>query len=149
MLVIGMACSQSRKFPAPVGYVSDFDSIFSLQERNSLDSMISAFEKETTVEIAVLTLDSSYCAVANFDSLVLAIHNEWGVGKKEKNNGVLIAICKKARKMRINNGDGIEAKLTDQESKQILEEEIFPEFRQGRFYEGVRRGIIAIMKELR
>jgi len=148
-LTLSIACSQNKKFPAPVGYVNDFDHVFSVQERKSLDSLITAFEKETTVEIAVLTLDNTYCGIENFDSLVLSIHNEWGVGKEDKNNGVLIAICKQSRKMRINNGSGIEIKMTDEETRQILNKEIFPEFRQDKYYEGVRKGIISIMKELR
>ena len=145
------ACAQKSKsnFPAPTGYVSDFENVFSVQERKVLDSMLTAYEKETTVEIGVVTLHDKYAGIGNFDSLVTAIHNEWGVGKKEKNNGVLLAICMPLRKMRISTGRGIEKVLTDEEAKKIIEENMVPEFRNAKYFEGTRKGLVAVMNELR
>ena len=145
------ACAQKSKsnFPAPTGYVSDFENVFTAQERKILDSMLTAYEKETTVEIGVVTLHDKYSGIGNFDSLVTAIHNEWGVGKKEKNNGVLLAICMPLRKMRISTGRGIEKVLTDEEAKKIIEENMVPEFRNAKYFEGTRKGLVAIMNELR
>lgn len=150
-LVLVSACAQKSKssFPKPVGYVSDFENVFSLPERNLLDSMLTAFEKETTVEIGVVTLHDKYPGIANFDSLVTALHNEWGVGKKEKNNGVLLAICLPLRKMRISTGRGIEGALTNEEAKKIIDDTMVPEFRNGAYFEGTRKGLISIMNELR
>jgi uncharacterized protein len=149
LLIAIAANSQVKKIPAAIGYVNDFNHIFSAREIKSLDSLIAAFEKETTVEIALLTIDGSYCTADKFDSLVLATHNQWGVGKKGKNNGVLIGICNEFRKIRISNGYGIVKKLTDAESKRIIDNDIAPEFRKGKFYEGMRKALAAIMKELR
>ena len=145
------ACAQKSKsnFPAPTGYVSDFENVFSVQERKVLDSMLTAYEKETTVEIGVVTLHDKYSGIGNFDSLVRAIHNEWGVGKKEKNNGVLLAICIPLRKMRISTGRGIEKVLTDEEAKKIIEENMVPTFRNAKYFEGTRKGLVAVMNELR
>lgn len=142
------ACAQQSGLK-PVGYINDFESIFSQAERKTLDSLVRAFEKETTAEIVVVTLDSSFSPIDKFDSSVTALHNKWGAGKKGKNNGVLIAICNDYRKIRIANGLGIEEKMTDEETKQIIEMVIIPEYRQGNFYEGTRKGILAIMKEIR
>lgn len=143
------ALAQKSKVPAPVGYINDFENVFSVQERKSLDSLVTAFEKVTTVEVAVVTLSGKYSTKDGFDSLVTAIHNEWGVGKKEKNNGVLLAICNDYRKLRISVGSGIITILTDEEAKKIIDIIIVPEFRQQKFYEGTRKGLLAIIKELR
>jgi uncharacterized protein len=145
------ACAQKSKsnFPAPLGYVSDFENVFTVQEKKVLDSMLTAYEKETTVEIGVVTLHDKYPGIGNFDSLVTALHNEWGVGKKEKNNGVLLAICVPLRKMRISTGRGIETVLTDEEAKKIIEEIMVPEFRNTKYFEGTRMSLTAIMSELR
>jgi uncharacterized protein len=149
LLIISTACGQTKPFPDPVGYVNDFDRIFNAQERTSLDSMVKAFEKESTVEISIVTIDSSWCRPEGFDSLAMAVHNQWGIGKKDKDNGVLILICRAYRKIRINTGYGIESRMTNAEAKRIIEEEIVPEFREGKFYEGTRKGLIAVMQELR
>lgn len=145
------ACAQKNKsnFPTPLGYVSDFENIFTVQERKVLDSMLTAYEKETTVEIVVVTLHDKYPGIEKFDSLVTALHNEWGVGKKEKNNGVVLAICVPLRIMRINTGLGIETVLTNEEARKIIEEILVPEFRNAKYFEGTRRGLAAIMNELR
>lgn len=143
-----MACAQKSGFK-PIGYINDFQNIFSPSERNSLDSLVKAFEKETTAEIVVVTLNKEFAPAEKFDSSVTALFNSWGIGKKEKNNGVLIAICNDYRMIRISNGYGIEAKMTDEKTKQIMNTIIFPEFRKQEFYEGTRKGILAIMKEIR
>lgn len=143
------ACAQERKFPQATGYINDFKGIFSPRERASLDSLVKAFEKETTAEIVVVTVDSLFASREKFDSTVTDLHNAWGIGKKSKANGVLIVICNDYRRIRISNGYGIEAKMTDEETKEIVDTIILPEFRQKYFYEGTRKGIIAIMKEIR
>jgi uncharacterized protein len=145
------ACAQKSKsnFPVPLGYISDFENLFTGQERKILDSMLTAYEKETAVEIAVVTLHDKYPGIANFDSLVTALHNEWGVGKKDKNNGVLLAICLPLRKTRISTGRGIERMLTNDEARKIIEEILVPEFRNAKYFEGTRRVLVAIMNELR
>lgn len=146
--MLATACAQKGGL-RPVGYINDFERIFSESETKDLDSLVKAFEKETTAEIVVVTLSRNFAPAEKFDSMVTVLHNNWGVGKKGKNNGVLIAICNDYRKIRIDNGYGVEAKLTDKETKEIIETIIIPGFRKQEFYEGTRKGILAIMKEIR
>ena len=142
------ACAQKTGLQ-PTGYINDFENIFSATERRSLDSLVKAFEKETTAEIVVVTLDENFSPAEKFDSAVTVLYNSWGIGKKGKNNGVLIAICNDYRRIRITNGYGIEAKMTDEETKRIIDTIMIPEFRKQGFYEGTRKGVMEIMKEIR
>lgn len=139
----------ARALPEPIGWTNDFGHIFSGEQIAMLDSMISRFEKETTIEIAIVTLDSNRATAGNFDSLVLALHRKWGIGKKETNNGILIGISASLRKIRISNGHGIETRLSDQQTKKILDDTILPDFRKGNIYEGILKGLRAIMEKLR
>lgn len=142
--------SYSFLFPfKPMGWVSDFEDIYSSGEELELDSMINDFEEETSVEIAIVTLDSSWVSADRFDGFTFTIANSWGVGKKGKNNGVLIGISRGLRMIRIQNGYGIETIMSDDETKKILEEYILPEFRKGMYFQGTKRGLLAIMNELR
>jgi uncharacterized protein len=142
------ACAQKGGL-RPTGYINDFERIFSTSEASSLDSLVKAFEKETSAEIVVVTLNGNFAPAEKFDSMAIVLYNAWGIGKKGKNNGVLIAICNDYRRIRITNGYGIEAKMTDAETKEIMDKIILPEFRKQEFYEGIRKGILAIMKEIR
>jgi uncharacterized protein len=69
-----------------------------------------------------------------------------GIGQKDKNNGVLLFIAKNDRKLRIEVGYGLEGALTDALSSQIIRKEITPQFKQGKFYEGINAGVDAIIK---
>jgi len=132
----------------PLGWVSDYEHIFTEEQVLMLDSMISKFEKETTNEIAIVTIDSSWTTKESFDSLTLAIARNWGIGKKGKNNGVLIGISIGLRKIRIQNGYGIEAKLSDAETKKIIDEVMVPEFKNGNYFEGTKNGLLALMQKI-
>lgn len=144
--------SDSFQFKAPPHagkWVSDFEDMFSIEDEKILDSLINQFEKETTIEIAIVTLDTSWTIKETFDDFVLAIHNYWGVGKKEKKNGILIGICPGYRTIRISNGYGIEGKLTDSETKKIIDNIIVPEFKKGDYFQGIRKALLEIFNELR
>jgi uncharacterized protein len=130
-------------------WISYYEHIFSDDQISELDSIISKFEKETTNEIAIVTIESSWTTKESFDSLTLAIAKKWGVGKKDKNNGILIGISTGLRKIRINNGYGIEAKLTDAETKKVIDDIILPQFKKGNYFEGTKNGLLALMQKVR
>lgn len=78
----------------------------------------------------------------------LAVHvvETWGLGQKDRNNGVLLLIALKDRKARIEVGYGLEDRLTDALSRRILEDHLFPAFRKGDYAAGIQEtcdGIIA------
>lgn len=134
--------------PPPVGYINDFDSIFSKAEIQELEKLLSDFENKTTIQIAVVTLDT---LMTNADSLyrkTLKLANDWGVGRKDKNNGVLVGICKQCREMVIQNGRGIEKGLSDQETEQIIATGFVGNFMKGNFYEGTLVGLKTLIEAL-
>jgi uncharacterized protein len=148
----GEFASAAYKIHIPIkslGWTSDYEHIFSTEQVLELDSIISKFEKETTNEIAIVTIESSWTTKESFDSLTLAIAKNWGVGKKGKNNGILIGISTGLRTIRIENGYGIEAKLNDAETKKIIDDIILPEFKNGNYFEGTKRGLLALMQKVR
>jgi uncharacterized protein len=136
------------KLPRPIGWVNDFENIFTDDQKRTLDSLISEFEKRTTTEISIITIPTSATNRERFDELTLFIANEWGVGKKGKNNGILIGISKGHRTIRINNGFGIEKLITDNQTKQIIDQIIIPSFKMNDFYKGVFNGIQEIKQIL-
>ncbi|MEI9909116.1 MAG: TPM domain-containing protein [Bacteroidota bacterium] len=139
---------KTDSLPQPVGFVNDFEDIFSTTQENYLDSMIRAYEEKTTIQIALITVDSSMTSRRDFDNYILQIANAWGVGKKGKDNGITIGISKGYRTMRIQNGYGIESVLSDIETKNIIDTAFILPFKRGEYFEGVANGLKAIMNKL-
>lgn len=87
------------------GWVTDYEKLYSKDEVKLLNDLITKFEKETSAEIAIVTVDSLRATDVNFDDLSLRIAQKWAIGKTGKDNGILIAISKHYRKIRIQNGN--------------------------------------------
>ena len=148
ILITSISYGQIKNnIPKPVGRVNDFEKIYTRKEIKILDSLISGFEKKTTIQIAVITIDTSMIDEKNMDDWTLEVMNTWGVGQKDKNNGILIGISKGYRHMRIQNGYGIEKILTDNETKKIIDKEFIPFFKKAKYFEGTLTGLKALMKK--
>ncbi len=113
-----------------------------------MNDLITKFEKETSAEIAIVTLDSLRATSANFDDLSLRIAKKWGIGKAGKDNGIVIAISKHYRKIRVQNGNGIEKLISDDETKFIIDNYFIPEFKNENYYSGTLNSITELMKKL-
>lgn len=135
--------------PQARGFINDYVQLFTDDENKALDSLVSAFERTTTVEISVATVDSAMVKDKDFEDYTLVMLRTWGVGKKDKNNGILIVISPDLRRMRIQNGYGIENILSDAETKYIVDNSFIPKFKEGKYFEGTRNGIIAIINKLK
>ena len=134
-----------------IGWTSDFDNVFTKQEIIYLDSIIGKHEEQTSNEVAVVTLQldsTSIKSSKDFDEFSLALFRKWGVGKKEKNNGIGILFSRNLRKVRIEVGYGLESKLTNQEAKNIIDTIIVPEFKKSNYFGGIANALKEIIKEI-
>jgi uncharacterized protein len=134
--------------PQPTGYVNDYEFLYTVREKAILDSIIADFDKTTTNQIMIITLDSTMTTSDGLDDLTFRIANRWGVGQKGKNNGVTIGISRDYRKMRIDVGYGIDGILTDDATKEIIDNFFIPDFKKADYFEGTLNGINAIIKKL-
>lgn len=157
LLILLVGCNQKNataqhpdyynSLPKIEAIVTDFENVLSKEEEEQLTKIITDFEAKTTNEIAVVTVESIKPYDDIFDySLDLA--NKTGVGEKDKNNGILIVVSASLRKIQIQNGDGIVSKLSNEQTKVIIEQKIFPEFKEGKYYNGLKNGIAEIIKAL-
>ncbi|MEZ4805313.1 MAG: TPM domain-containing protein [Bacteroidia bacterium] len=148
------SCSPSEpvgfwsSIPEPLGWVNDFEHLFTQKQLKSLDKLLSDNERKTSNEIAVITIPSNAVSKVNFDSTVLEIAKAWGIGKKVKNNGILIGISKGHRLIRICNADGITKLLSDSETKLIIETVFIPNFKKEDYFLGTFSGIQSLIKTI-
>ena len=128
----------------PVGYVNDFENIFTESEIYSLEKTISDYEKKTTKEIVIVTIYeiTPYQDIKNFAT---DISNDWSVGKEINDNGLTIVISRNLRQMRISTGLGTENILTNEICKIIIDDIIIPEFKENRYYDGTVKALTEII----
>lgn len=142
--ILDVDIDESR-FPQKKGWVNDYEGILDDKSEKKLTCIIDSFNRKIGVQICLVTLDSSMVSKRLFDTYTLQLANYWGVGEKGKDNGILIGVSDGHRKMRINNGYGIEDIMSDKETKKIIENYFIPLFKKGEYYEGCEAGIRQII----
>lgn len=127
---------------SPSGYVNDFAQVLSTGTKDSLESELSAFEKSTSNEITVVTVPNM--GGDYVENYAVKLFEEWGVGKKNTDNGVLLLLSIEEHKMRIEVGYGLEGALPDSVAQSILNNEMTPLLKQGDYDGAVTAGVQAI-----
>ena len=128
-------------------YVNDFADVLSEETKSHIMSTAVQLENETTAQVVVLTVESldgkeiSDFAVETFRS--------WGIGDKEKNNGVLILLSVNDREMWVTTGYGVEGTLTDARLGQLRDIYAIPYYSNDDFDTGTKLLFDAIVNELR
>ena len=131
--------------PDPLGLTSDFENIFSPEERIRLDSIITDYEKKTTIEFCIVTLDTMRINRDRFGDLPAYIEKSWGIGKEKTENGIVICLSIGYRSIRIGTGKGIDDYLSEKETTQIIQKNILPDFMKGKYFDGTSKGLFAII----
>jgi uncharacterized protein len=126
-----------------LGWVADPSGTIQAR-RADLNALIGQFERETGVEIAVVVLPT--IGAFNPREFATALFKHWGVGKKGKDNGVLVLHVLDQRRVEIEVGYGLEGSLPDLKCSWIIDDIAIPFFRESRFADGhyeVVRALIA------
>lgn len=133
--------SNNIKFPNPVGYVNDYAKVLKSDELKSLEVKLKKYDESTTNQVTIVSLIDPIVTDDNFDQYALDLVRHWGVGMKEKNNGLAIVLSPNLRRVRILTGLGTEKILTDEICQDVLEESMLPEFKIGNYFEGINQGL--------
>ena len=105
----------------------------------SIDGIIDALERDKSIEMAVVVLDS-LDGLEPADAALL-LHRRWGVGKRQRDNGIVFLWSPKLRKTYVSVGYGLEGVLPDARTGRILDEWVLPSFRAGNFDGGMLGGV--------
>lgn len=123
-------------------YIANPDGVLKASTVNELNSSTSLLEKETTVELAIAVVDSIGDEVPK--TFATALFRKWGIGKKDKNNGLLILVVMDQRRFEIEVGYGLEGTVTDAKASQIIRHHMIPTIRKN----GVDQAVIIGFREL-
>jgi len=133
--------------PNPPRFVNDLvGGLLSQGEINQLEQKLKAYYDSTSTQVAIVIVKS----VQPYDISEYAIKlgRDWGIGQKDKNNGVVFLWAPGDRKIFIATGYGAEGGLTDAYSKRIIETVVKPNFKQLRYYQGLDEATNSIFKYL-
>lgn len=150
ILLMLLAC---LAFSAPIfpqlnnSRVIDDAGIFDANQEMALDKKLANHETNTSNQIVVVTIKSLDGYDISDYGYQLGRH--WGIGQKDKNNGVLLIVAPNERKVRIEVGYGLEGALPDATSKTIIQNDILPFFKKGNYYDGVNSGIDKILSAIK
>jgi uncharacterized protein len=129
--------------PALTGRVVDLAHVLPADVAASLTHDLEAHETKTSNQVAVLILPS--LEGEPLESFSHRVGITWKLGQKGTENGVLLLIVLRERKVRIEVGYGLEGTLTDLRSAHIIRQEIVPRFRSGDLPGGIAAGVHAIL----
>ncbi len=120
------------------------DGIVSAPVQARIDSLLLDIRRQSSAEVVAVIVDD--IDSDDIDSYATELFNSWGIGKSDKNNGVLILVAKDMRKAVIRTGYGAEGVLPDIISGRVLHDVMFPQFREGDYEGGLLAGVETVHK---
>jgi len=133
--------------PNPPRLVNDFAHVMTADQIQDLENKLIAYDDSTSIQIAVVTVPTT--GDYAIDAYALKILRDWKVGNKKTNNGLVILAAIQDHKVFIATGYGMEGVLPDITSKEIIENEIVPNFKQSNYYRGFDLATDAIIQASR
>lgn len=143
LLSSGLALAAEPAYPALSGRVVDGANLLAPDIRQKLEDKLKAHEDKTSDQVVVATVPS--LQDVTIEDFANGLFRHWKLGEKAKNNGALLIVAPKERKVRIEVGYGLEGALTDALSKVIITTAIAPKFKTGDFAGGIEAGVDAIL----
>ena len=127
-------------------FVNDSAKILSSETEEYIIKTNKDLEAKTKAQIVVVTVNN--LEGKSVEDYSTELFRNYGIGDKEKNNGVLFIVSVEDRKTRIEVGYGLEGRLTDGKTGRILDNYVVPYFSEDKFDEGIRNGYNAILAEV-
>jgi uncharacterized protein len=127
--------------------VTDYTNTLSPDNKQQLESKLVAYNDSTSTQIAVVIMKST----GNYDinDYAQQLLRKWGIGQKDKNNGILVLVAVGDRKVSIQTGYGAEGAVPDILTQQIIQNDFKPHFKQGDYYGGLDAGTTNLIKAMK
>lgn len=140
---LAWAASADVAVPPLTSRVTDLTRTLSAGSIAKLEQQLSAFEAQKGAQVAVLLVPT--VQPETIEQYAVRAFEQWRLGRKGIDDGVLLVIAKDDRKLRIEVGYGLEGVLTDATSKRIISDDIVPHLKRGDFDAGVSAGVSRIV----
>lgn len=141
-----LTCIALDNLPDSIGWVNDFAGVISPEYKSKINALISDLDSKTSAEIAVVAVQS--IAPYTESEYAQLLFDKWKIGKKGKDNGVLILLVVKERRWRIHTGYGVERVLTDALCHRIGMKYLAPILKEGKYSEALYYGTVAVARAI-
>ena len=143
LLLTALPAMAALNLPPLTGRVVDLANVLSPATEAALTEQLAAHEQRTSNQLVVATVPS--LQGYDIERFAVELFRAWGLGQKDRNNGVLLLVAPNEREVRIEVGYGLEGTLTDALSADIIQNRILPRFRAGDIPGGIAGGVDAIL----
>ena len=126
--------------PALKGRVNDYAKIIRDSDEREIEEYLAGVEQASGIQLAVLTMPS--LDGDDIASFAIKVADTWQLGDKEKDNGAILIVAYAEHDLRIEVGDGLEGSLTDAKCGLILRNVVVPEFKNGNYSAGIKKGVM-------
>lgn len=140
------AVAHAAEVPYLTGRVVDNAEILDANTRRRLSDVLRQHEQKSGNQIAVLTVPTIHGE--SVEEYAVRVFEQWKLGQKGKDNGILVLVVPQDRRMRIEVGYGLEGVVTDAHASRIIRNVMTPRFRAGDFKGGIARGVDALIAQL-
>lgn len=147
ILLLFSPIASSVDYPQLRDFVTDNANMIDPAYANNIAQLAAKIEKETTVEIAVVTIESLEGEPK--ETYAVKLFEQAGIGKKDKDNGLLILVSKQEREYRFEVGYGLEGTITDSMKVNIGDRIIVPNFKTGEYGKGIYESMLVIEELLK
>lgn len=140
-------CLEAQNFPEPMRparAVNDFAGMLSSGEQARLEQKLRSFNDTTSSALVIVTVNS--LEGMDIAQYATELAHQWGIGREDVDNGLLILVAEEERQVNISTGYGLEGAVPDALAKRIIEQQIKPRFRQGNYYGGLDAATDTLMK---
>jgi uncharacterized protein len=131
------------QFPALNARVVDAANVIPADARARIEAKLKTHEQETSDQVVIATVPT--LGDMSIEEYANRLFRNWGLGQKDKNNGVLVLVAPNDRKVKIETGYGLEGALTDAASSLIISKVMAPKFRKGDFAGGIDAAVDRIV----
>lgn len=143
LVILGAGTIAALEVPALKGHVNDYAAMLSPASQRQLEAALTDFEQRESTQIVVLTIPS--LEGDSLEDFSMRVAEAWKIGQSGADNGAILLIAKKDRKIRIEVGYGLEGSLTDLIAGRIIRDVIAPQFKMGNFDQGISQGVAALI----
>lgn len=146
-LLLAPGLASALDVPPLRGRVNDYAGVMSQEQTRSLETRLAEFEQETGHQVAVLTVPT--LDGEDIEGFGIRVAESWKIGKKGFDNGVILLVAVKDRRLRLEVGYGLEGVLPDAIAKTIINDYIVPRFRAQDYAGGIVAGVDAVLRVIK
>lgn len=130
-------------------FLNDYAGVIPPEAQDRIKARLQQLKDRSGVEMTVITIPSrkDFAATGSIETFALGLFNYWGVGGKERNDGILVLVATADREMRVQLGAAYNQGY-DVIAQDIIDRRIEPQFRAGRYADGIEAGMAEIIDRI-